>query len=151
MFLFTRFVRGLAPNKAGSYQKGKRMSTVKIAAVTDDGQILSNHFGMATQYVVIEAEAGRILKQETRQKPHHTVHPDHDSKEHTHSDQLHEDMFAPIRDCQVLLIGGMGNGAYQKAVSAGLQVVLTGGAIIEAAQNYLAGSMVSNDLRIHRK
>jgi predicted Fe-Mo cluster-binding NifX family protein len=126
------------------------MSTVKIAAVTDDGQILSNHFGMATQYVVFEAEAGRILKQETRQKPHHTVHPDH-SQEHTHSDQLHEDMFAPIRDCQVLLVGAMGNGAYQRAISAGLEVVLTGGAVAEAVQSYLTGSMVSNDLRIHRK
>jgi predicted Fe-Mo cluster-binding NifX family protein len=127
------------------------MSTVKIAAVTDDGQTLSNHFGMATQYVILEAEAGRILKQETRQKPHHTVHPDHNRKEHAHSDQLHEDMFAPIHDCQVLLVGGMGNGAYQKAIQAGLEVVLTGGMVLEAAQSYLAGTLASNDQRLHRQ
>lgn len=127
------------------------MSTVKIAAVSDDGQTLSNHFGMARQYVVLEAEAGRILNQETRPKPHHTVHPDHSQKEHAHSDQLHEDMFAPIQDCQVLLVGGMGNGAYQKAIQAGLEVVLTGGAVLEAAQSYLAGSLVSNDQRLHRQ
>jgi len=125
------------------------LSTIKIAAVTDDGQILSNHFGMAGQYLVIEAVDGLIVKQEIRQKPHHAVHPDH-SKEHVHSDQLHEDMFAPIRDCQVLLVGGMGSGAHQKAVSAGLEIVLTGGVIAEAAQSYLSGAAISNDLRLHR-
>ena len=125
------------------------MTTIKIAAVTDDGQVLSNHFGMATQYLVIEAEAGHILSQELRQKAHHTVHPDH-SKEHGHSEQQHEDMFASIRDCQVLLVGGMGNGAYQKAVGVGLEVVLTGGVIAAAAQNYLDGVTVSDGLRLHR-
>jgi predicted Fe-Mo cluster-binding NifX family protein len=125
------------------------MSVIKIAAVTDDGQMLSNHFGMAAQYVVIETEAGRILSQETRQKPHHAIHPDH-SKEHSHSDQLHEDMFAPIRDCQVLLVGGMGSGAREKAVSAGLEIVLIGGSIADVVGNYLNGAAASNDMRLHR-
>jgi len=125
------------------------MSVIKIAAVTDDGQMLSNHFGMAAQYVVIEVEAGRILSQETRQKPHHAIHPDH-SKEHAHSEQLHEDMFAPIRDCQVLLVGGMGSGAHAKAVSAGLEIVLIGGSIADAVERYLNGAAASNDMRLHR-
>jgi predicted Fe-Mo cluster-binding NifX family protein len=125
------------------------MSIVKIAAVTEDGQILSNHFGMAAQYVVIETEAGRILSQETRQKPHHAIHPDH-RKEHSHSDQLHEDMFAPIRDCQVLLVGGMGSGAHARAVSAGLEIVLIGGLIADVVENYLNGAAASNDMRLHR-
>jgi predicted Fe-Mo cluster-binding NifX family protein len=125
------------------------MSVIKIAAVTDDGQSLSNHFGMAAQYVVIDVEAGQILSQETRQKPHHTIHPDH-SKEHAHSEQLHEDMFAPIRDCQVLLVGGMGSGAHAKAVGAGLEIVLIGGSIADAVENYLNGAAASNDMRLHR-
>ena len=125
------------------------MSVIKIAAVTDDGQTLSNHFGMAAQYVVIETEAGRILSQETRLKPHHAVHPDH-SKEHSHSDQLHEDMFAPIRDCQVLLVGGMGSGARDRAVSAGLEIVLITVSITDAVGNYLNGAAPSNDTRLHR-
>ena len=125
------------------------MSVIRIAAVTDDGQMLSNHFGMAAQYVVIETEAGRILSQETRQKPHHVVHPDH-SKEHAHSDQLHEDMFAPIRDCQVLLVGGMGSGARDKAVSAGLEIVLIGGSIADAVWKYLNGAAARNDMRLRR-
>jgi predicted Fe-Mo cluster-binding NifX family protein len=112
------------------------MSIKKIAAVTDDGLLLSNHFGMATQYLVSETEDGRILNQQTLAKPHHTVHPDH-SQPHTHNEQLHEDMFAPIRDCQVLLVGGMGDGAYNKAIANGLEVVLLRGPIPAALQSYL--------------
>ena len=124
------------------------MSTRKIAAVNDDGQTLSNHFGMATQYLVFETRDGLILNQETRAKPHHSVHPDH-SQPHTGSEQLHEDMFAPIVDCQVLLVGGMGGGAYQRALSAGLEVVLAGGPIAAAVQAYLDGEIASNDQRLH--
>ena len=125
------------------------MSFKRIAAVTDDGLILSNHFGMAVRYLVSETEHGHILSQETRAKPHHSVHPDH-SQPHSHSQQMHEDMFAPIRDCQVLLVGGIGGGAYNKAQSAGLEVVLTGGAIAEALQTYLTGQHISSDLRLHK-
>jgi predicted Fe-Mo cluster-binding NifX family protein len=125
------------------------MSIRKIAAVTDDGQILSNHFGMSAQYLVIEVEDGLILKQETREKPHHGVHPDH-SQPHTDHAQLHADMFAPIHDCQVLLVGGMGGGAYHRALDLRLEVVLTGGPIVTAVQAYLSGQLTSNALRLHQ-
>ena len=123
------------------------MTSKIIATVTDDGLILSNHFGMASQYLVIETEDGLVMRQEIRAKPHHTVHPDH-SQPHSHEEQLHEDMFAPIRDCQVLLVGGMGGGAYEKALASGLEVVLTGGPIREALQAYLNGQLASNNLRM---
>jgi len=120
------------------------MSKQKIAAVTDDGQILSNHFGMSAQYLVIEVEDGLILKQEIRAKPHHSVHPDH-SQPHSDNHQLHEDMFAPVHDCQVLLVGGMGDGAYNRARAVGLEVLLTGGSIPAAVQAYLSGQLATND------
>ncbi len=125
------------------------MQVKKIAAVTDDGNVLSNHFGMATQYLVIEIEDGKIRGQELRAKPHHEVHPDH-SKPHSDHNPLHEDMFAPIKDCHVLLVGGMGGGAYNRALAAGLEIILTGGLINEAVQGVLNGSLSSNDLRLHR-
>jgi predicted Fe-Mo cluster-binding NifX family protein len=125
------------------------MSIKRIAAVTDDGLILSNHFGMALQYLVSETEDDRILRQEARAKPHHSVHPDHGQPQ-SHNEQLHEDMFTPIRDCQVLLVGGMGGGAYKKAQSVGLEVVLTGGTIADALQAYLNGQLISSDLRLQK-
>lgn len=122
---------------------------MKIAAVTEDGHSVSSHFGMAPEYRVYTVEDGRITGEERRLKPHHSHHPDH--REHgSHGGQGHTDMFAPIADCQVLLCGGMGTPAYQKAQQAGLEVVFTGGALPEVVQAYLQGGVTSDLRRIHR-
>jgi len=124
--------------------EGKKL---KVAAVTEDGIALSNHFGMAPAYRVFSIQDGHILAGEMRQKPHHAHHP----QGHSHGAGMgHADMFAPIRDCQVLICGGMGSPAYESALSAGLQVVLTGGEIQAALQAYLAGELQSDLRRIHR-
>lgn len=122
---------------------------VKIAAVTENHQKLSSHFGRAPYYEVFTVENGSIVAQEERTKPYHGRHAEHDHDSHGH-DHGHADMFAPIQDCQVLLCGGMGGPAYQKALSAGLEVVLTGGEIRSALQAYLNGEITSDMRRLHR-
>lgn len=125
--------------------------TLKIAAVTEDGERLSAHFGMAPYYKVFTIEAGEVVAEEMRPKPHHAHHPHHHGPhDHGHHDHRHADMFAPIADCQVLLCGGMGAPAYAKAQAAGLEVVLVGGTIAEALQAYLRGEAVSDPRRVHR-
>jgi len=124
------------------------MSVIKIAAVTDDGRALSSHFGMAKKYIVITLEDGKVTTEETREKAHHAHHPDHDHGAHEHHN--HDEMFAPIRDCQVLLCGGMGTPAYQKAVSVGLDVVMTGGPISDAVRFYADGTLLSDSHRVHQ-
>ena len=122
---------------------------IKIAAATENGETLSSHFGRAPQYLVYSVEAGEISSVDTRQKPHHGEHAAHDhGQPHAH-DHDHGDMFAPIQDCQVLLVGGMGQPAYQKALTAGLEVVLTGGAIEATVQAYLNGELASDLRRVH--
>jgi len=121
---------------------------MKIAIVTEDGNNISSHFGMAPIYRVFTVEGGSVVSDETRSKPHHQRHPDHSHG--GHSAHGHADMFAPVRDCQVLLCGGMGSPAYQKAQAAGLEVVLVGGEIQAAVQSYLAGGITSDPRRIHR-
>ena len=44
---------------------------MKIAIVSDNGKNISQHFGRATQYVVVEAEGGRITSREIRLKAGH--------------------------------------------------------------------------------
>ncbi len=117
----------------------------RIAAVTENGLLLSSHFGRAPYFKVFSVEEGQILGEETRLKPFHGQHS-HDEP-HAH---LHDDMFAPIADCQVLLCGGMGLPAYEKAQAAGLEVLLTGGEIPTAVQAYLDGKIVSDLRRIHQ-
>lgn len=119
--------------------------TLKIAAATEDQQRISSHFGRAPYYRVITLEGDQVIKNEIRPKAYHG------QQEHQHSDHdhLHEDMFAPIKDCQVLFSGGMGTPAYEKAHAAGLEVILAGGEIDTAVQAYLSGSLSSDMRRIH--
>jgi predicted Fe-Mo cluster-binding NifX family protein len=117
---------------------------VKIAAVTNDGTTITGHFGMALYYQVIVIEAGKVTTKEQRPKPHHGVHPDYAQAEH----HDHQDMFAPIQDCQVLLCGGMRTPAYEKAEAVGLQIIMTGGKIDDAVRKFLQGNLVSDPRRI---
>jgi predicted Fe-Mo cluster-binding NifX family protein len=101
----------------------------KIAIITEDKHMISSHFGMAPLYQVFEVEGGKILSEDERSKPHHEQHPHGEGHPGGHAD-----MFAPIADCKVLLSGGMGEPAFEKARRAGLEVVLTGGEIRQAVQ-----------------
>jgi predicted Fe-Mo cluster-binding NifX family protein len=121
--------------------------SLKIAAVTEDGQAISSHFGMAPAYRVYTVTAGQVTGQEDRTKPHHTHHPEHNGQ---HAQEPHPDMFAPVQDCQALLCGGMGEPAYRKALAAGLQVVLVGGSIDAAVTSFLSGDLQSDLRRIHQ-
>ncbi len=126
--------------------------TVRIAAVTEDGERLSSHFGMAPYYRVITVEDGQIAGEEQRAKPHHGVHPQGEHhEEHAHGGHSHNDMFAPVADCQVLMVGGMGQPAYESALASGLEVVLAGGPIQEAVQAYLRGDLSSDMRRVHHR
>ena len=105
---------------------------------------------MAPFYQVFSVENGEIRDHETREKPHHERHPDHGSNHgHSHGSGHHQNMLAPIADCQVLICGGMGSPAYAKAEAAGLKVVLTSGEIRATVQAYLDGKIQSDDRRVH--
>jgi predicted Fe-Mo cluster-binding NifX family protein len=59
-------------------------------------------------------------------------------------------MFETIRDCQVLIAGGMGSPAYERAMSMGMEVYLTREKRIEGAlQAYQAGKLDSDMRRVH--
>jgi predicted Fe-Mo cluster-binding NifX family protein len=142
--------------------KGKiNMNTsIKIAAVTDDGITISQHFGRAQFYEVISVENGVIVKRERRPKAgHHTfAHGDHDhGHEHsashgfdTASVNKHNQMAETIKDCQVLLARGMGNGAYQGMLQNSIKPVVTDiRTIDEAVQAVISGTIVDHIEKLH--
>lgn len=117
---------------------------LKIAAVTHDGVSIAGHFGMAEYYQVVTIESGQIISEEKRPKPHHGMHPNTEqAQQHDH-----EDMLAPIRDCRVLLCGGMRTRAYEHARAAGLEVILALGNIDETVRQYIKGELVNETRRI---
>jgi len=131
---------------------------MKIAAVSDDGVTISQHFGRAPLYVVITVEEGKLVNEEMRDKTgHHTFaahHPDlAPGERHGYdagSEVRHTSMAETISDCQVLLAGGMGWGAYESMKSYNIEPIVTDVKNIdEAVQCYLDGKLANLMERLH--
>jgi len=135
---------------------------MKIAAVSDDGTTISQHFGRAPFYVVVAVEDGRIVSREKRDKlghaqfagePHAEEHRENDPRGHgfdTAAQNRHARMAAAIADCEVLLARGMGAGAYESMRQAGIRPVVTDLATIdEAVQAVIAGQIVDHTEQLH--
>lgn len=132
---------------------------MKIAAVSDDGETVSEHFGRAPYYVVLTVEDGQITATETRPKAgHHTFvdqpHPELDSEGRRGygpgSQTRHQTMAQTIADCQALLARGMGWGAFESMRSYGIEPVVTDVRDIrEAALRYAQGDLPNLMERLH--
>lgn len=131
---------------------------MKIAVISDDGNTVSMHFGRAPLYVVVEVEDGRVIGREVRPKVgHHTFgdHPHGDQPGAPHgydaaSQDKHSRMAGNISDCQVLLAGGMGWGAYDSLKGYGIEPIITDISSVDAAvEAYLDGSIRNLMERLH--
>lgn len=134
---------------------------MKIAAVSDDGATISEHFGRAPLYVVVTVEDGRVVGRETREKLGHAQFSreggdgarEADPRGHGFDPAArdrHARMAAAIGDCEVLLARGMGAGAYDGLRSAGIRPLVTDVADINAAvEAYLAGDLHDHVEKLH--
>ena len=132
---------------------------MKIAAITEDGVTISQHFGRAPYYLVVTVENGRIVNKEKRDKAgHHTFagseHSETISGERhgydTGAQSRHATMAQTIDDCQALLAGGMGWGAYESLKSRGIETVVTDINDIEVAVKLYAEGKLPNLMeRLH--
>jgi predicted Fe-Mo cluster-binding NifX family protein len=132
---------------------------MKIAAITDDGKFISQHFGRAPYYLVLTVEDGQILERELRDKlghthfvnqPHEPELPGQPHGTGASSHSKHLQMAEAIADCQALLCGGMGMGAYQSMVTCGIKPVVTQiREIDQAVIAYVAGDLVDQVDLLH--
>jgi predicted Fe-Mo cluster-binding NifX family protein len=131
---------------------------MKIAVITEDGNTISQHFGRAPLYVVVTTEDGKIVNREARNKAgHHTFaahHPESEPEERhgygAGAQSRHASMAETIADCQVLLAGGMGWGAYESMQARNIETIVTDVEGIDAAVNlYLAGKLPNLMERLH--
>ncbi|MBA7610156.1 hypothetical protein ES703_17362 [subsurface metagenome] len=132
---------------------------MKIATISDDGVTISQHFGRAPLYVVITVEEGKVVNKETRDKAgHHTfaAHQPPDlapGERHGYeagSQVRHANMAEAISDCQVLIAGGMGWGAYDSLKSCNIEPIVTDVRTIEeAVKLYLEGKLLNLMERLH--
>jgi len=137
----------------------EREKLLKIALVSEDGTTISQHFGRAPFYIILTVENGQIIKQEKFERGaagtcacgHNGVEEHHGSHSgDSESDARHIRMVDPIADCQVLIAGGMGYGAYQALKSRNLQVFITAEpSIRKAVELFSAGKLDNLMERLH--
>jgi len=123
---------------------------MKIAFITEDGKTISQHFGRAPFYLVVEVKEGVIHDQEMRDKlghqqfadqSHHQVNGQGSGTDQA-SHEKHNRMAQAIHDCEVLICGGMGMGAYQSMQAFGITPYVTQlTSIDEALQAFLTDEL----------
>jgi len=135
---------------------------MKIAAITDDGTTISAHFGRARYYKVYTIDEGGIVGHETRDKAGHHDFAHEDDHEHqgrndprghgfgAGAGRRHANMIAAVTDCDVVLVRGMGQGAYLALQEASIKPIVTEIVLIEdAVKAYLDGTLVDHPERLH--
>lgn len=135
---------------------------MKIAAVSEDGITISQHFGRTPYYVVVTLKEEKVLSKELRDKLGHARFlGKHHEEHHPESDSCgrgfdfaaqnrHARMAATMQDCEILLVRGMGAGAYSSLAQAGIRPIITDIATIdEAIQAVLRGDIVDHPERLH--
>lgn len=125
---------------------------MKIAFASDNGRNISAHFGRAEFYVIVEIGDGREQTRRLVSKESTSCNCSHEEghAHSTHEDGKHKAIFEPIKDCQVLIAGGMGRGAFLRLQKMGLQAMLTAHEAIEdALADFMAGRLTHFPNRIH--
>ena len=135
---------------------------MKIAAVSEDGVTISQHFGRAPFYVVVTVENGQIVSREQRDKLGHAQFAGEPHAEEAHgadprghgfdpaAQNRHARMASAIADCDVLLARGMGAGAYQSMEQAGIRPIITDvPAIDDAVKAVVSGQIVDHREKLH--
>lgn len=135
---------------------------MKIAVISEDGVTISQHFGRAPYYIVFNIEGGKIIAHEQREKLGHShfvseSHPENMHHDHSQahgfdpaSQTRHARMAEAISDCESLLAGGMGNGAYMSLKEANIKPIITDiQNIDEAIQAFINGTIIDHTERLH--
>lgn len=111
---------------------------MKVAIASDDGLNISQHFGRARFYIVYMIEDDKVTARELRDKAgHHSFIGDQSAGScHSHgapgehstdaaSQIKHRSMLSSALDCQFVIAGHMGGGAYRSMVDQGIEPILT--------------------------
>ncbi|OGO68612.1 MAG: hypothetical protein A2Z37_17745 [Chloroflexi bacterium RBG_19FT_COMBO_62_14] len=132
---------------------------MRVAVVTDDGKTVSSHFGRATHFLVATVEDGKIIGRELREKVGHGrfANEPHDAEPSgrphgmgQHAQARHGQMLEPIADCEALLCGGMGYGAYENVKQRGIRPVVTEiPDVDQAVLAYAEGRIIDQIDRLH--
>ena len=132
---------------------------MKIAIPTEDKNMISEHFGGAPYFMVITTKNNDITKKEVIDKPGHKefagleLAPQIDGKGRhgmgITATERHKKIREIIKDCDVIIVGRMGFGAYKDFQSFGMKVIVTDIKPIDlAVLLYLENKLINLEDRI---
>ncbi|NWJ46377.1 MAG: hypothetical protein HXX08_10910 [Chloroflexi bacterium] len=138
---------------------------MKIAAVSNNGNSISAHFGKARYFVVLTLEEGKIIKREVIDRETIDETPSlsatsgnsgrvlnvinrQENKSPTGEVKRHN--IESIAGCEVVLSRGMGSGMLQRLEQANIRAILTDVmSIDEAVEAYLEGKLSHHPDLVH--
>ena len=119
---------------------------MRIALATLNGNSVTAHFGRTKAFAIIDLEDGAEVRRELRE----VGSSDCDNHQEPGHHGRHHVLVDTIRDCAVVIAGGMGHPIQDRLQEAGLEVVLTDTrSIDDAVQQYAAGTLAHDPDRAH--
>ena len=120
---------------------------MKIAVPTNDGLLISEHFGRSAAFIILEAENGRVTSREIKENAGQHTH-DHSScggENGAQAGHNHGSMVAVLAGCEVVICAGMGSRAAEALKQAGIREVIVAapGPIDETVGSYLRGELAA--------
>ena len=132
---------------------------MKVAVITNNGETISRHFGKARSYLVVTVVDGEVVAQELRPKAshenfaghqHETPEPGQPRGYGHGSAAKHRAMTETIGDCDFLIAGGMGQGAFASLQAVGIETVMTDERdVLEAIERFIKGDLPNLADRLH--
>lgn len=117
---------------------------MKIAIPTDDGEIISSHFGRTAGFEIVELSGSKIIGNTYRRNTV-TAHANGRKVEHPGGHHSHEGIFKALVDCGIVIARGMGKRLYNDFRERDIVVYVTAEEkVMPAVQDYIEG-ILEND------
>jgi predicted Fe-Mo cluster-binding NifX family protein len=121
---------------------------MRIAVPTNDGTLISEHFGRSAGFLIFETENGKIknrrLKSNVGKHSHsqgECKHPSTDVHSHDHAGIL-----ATLEGCEMVICAAMGHRAAEALKGRGMQIVFAApGTAEETVAAYLDGKLSAKE------
>ena len=96
-----------------------------IAVASDDGQSVAEHFGGASQYVVLGIDGGSIARREVREKPKHEGRGIGGGGRGQGKRRRIDEALSTIRDCGTVVARSIGDRAFEGIEALGFRPLAT--------------------------
>ncbi len=116
---------------------------MKVAVASDDGQVISAHFGRSLGFVIAEIENKEIITKQYR-KNTFTGHARGLAGEDCNIDR-HQPILEALKDCQIVISHGMGRRIYDDLRNEAIDVYITDEVDVDAALN----AFIKGELKDH--